>query len=327
MSSLTPTGNLLPPLPEEKKEELRRSMKEYGYLPGYPITLDQDGNVIDGHHRMEIAHELGIEPVTITVHCDNDWDRAIKAVEPNVIRRELDHVDRAFVYHKLRGIYERVFKVEAKERQTEAGKTHGRGMDSSATDVAQLSLANRARAGGHRTAKDEAAANEAADWSEVGSKGATQFNPPANDLTIERHRKAEAKRASDRLGYVLNQSGRTAERYLDRVEAFEEAAEKAGRRDLVAAFDAGQMRIDAAERALGLVSRGAGRLVSLDDAADAIQREKFVAFANSVQGVAKDLDVEGAKLLRGVCDPEYLFIALTKITRLLTEAKSKEAKQ
>lgn len=39
--------------------QLRRSMEAYGYLTEYPITVDEDGYVIDGNHRLYVAREFG----------------------------------------------------------------------------------------------------------------------------------------------------------------------------------------------------------------------------------------------------------------------------
>jgi hypothetical protein len=43
-------------------EELRQSMREFGYLPGHPIIEDENGVIIAGHRRATVAGDLGITP-------------------------------------------------------------------------------------------------------------------------------------------------------------------------------------------------------------------------------------------------------------------------
>jgi len=48
------------PLTEDEYSELRQSIIENGRVL-VPIVMDEDGNVIDGHHRLKICQELGFE--------------------------------------------------------------------------------------------------------------------------------------------------------------------------------------------------------------------------------------------------------------------------
>lgn len=50
---------LLPPLTEDEYEALKLNIKEHGIL--VPIEVDEEGNILDGHHRWQIADELGID--------------------------------------------------------------------------------------------------------------------------------------------------------------------------------------------------------------------------------------------------------------------------
>jgi hypothetical protein len=38
---------------------LKKSIEDWGYLPGFPITLDQNGIVLSGRHRLKVAQDLG----------------------------------------------------------------------------------------------------------------------------------------------------------------------------------------------------------------------------------------------------------------------------
>ncbi len=59
-------GDLVPPLTKEERRALRESMQLYGFDPAHPIVVDEHGEVLFGHHRLEVARELGIEPVVVT---------------------------------------------------------------------------------------------------------------------------------------------------------------------------------------------------------------------------------------------------------------------
>ena len=50
----------VPKLSEQECNSLIQSMKDYGQLS--PILVNQDGVVLDGHHRFRICQELGFEP-------------------------------------------------------------------------------------------------------------------------------------------------------------------------------------------------------------------------------------------------------------------------
>ena len=45
----------------ERVEELCKSMDAFGYLPGFPILVDQYGQILSGHHRLAAAKSRGIE--------------------------------------------------------------------------------------------------------------------------------------------------------------------------------------------------------------------------------------------------------------------------
>lgn len=47
------------PLTIVERDKLKESIRQHGVL--VPIVVDPDGNIIDGHHRLELAEELGKE--------------------------------------------------------------------------------------------------------------------------------------------------------------------------------------------------------------------------------------------------------------------------
>ena len=91
---------LLPPLSVEQRDLLRQSIKENGVLE--PVVFDEDGEILDGHHRVEIAEELGIEYPRRVIE---DLDRPGKhlyALTVNVARRQLDHAARSALVAQMR---------------------------------------------------------------------------------------------------------------------------------------------------------------------------------------------------------------------------------
>lgn len=86
--------NLLPALSEAEYEKLKDSLLAHDFMPEYPVVLDQHGEVLDGHHRLRACKELGIEPITVTVHVATEYDRMVRAIMPNIARRNLAREER-----------------------------------------------------------------------------------------------------------------------------------------------------------------------------------------------------------------------------------------
>ena len=70
----------LPPLSEDEYAALKEDIRVNGLT--YPIQVDENGNIIDGHHRKQICDELGIEPgyETVAAGLDDEakWDMALR---------------------------------------------------------------------------------------------------------------------------------------------------------------------------------------------------------------------------------------------------------
>ncbi len=66
----------LPPLSADEREALRESIATFGVLQA--VITDETGNVLDGHHRAEIAAELGIEyPTKVRIRSPNVIDASL----------------------------------------------------------------------------------------------------------------------------------------------------------------------------------------------------------------------------------------------------------
>ena len=83
---------VMPPLSSEEYQELYESIKAEGVLE--PIHVDEEGVVIDGHHRSRIASELGV-PCPVITHDDlDDAGKRSLAFTLNLKRRHLNREQR-----------------------------------------------------------------------------------------------------------------------------------------------------------------------------------------------------------------------------------------
>ena len=83
---------VMPPLSSEEYQELYESIKAEGVLE--PIHVDEEGVVIDGHHRSKIASELGI-PCPVITHDDlSELQKRSLAFTLNLKRRHLNREQR-----------------------------------------------------------------------------------------------------------------------------------------------------------------------------------------------------------------------------------------
>jgi len=87
--SATGPYQLLPPLSDDDRAALKASIERHGVL--VPVEYDEAGNILDGHHRVDICSELGI----------SDWPRFVRkgmaeeekrsyAREINISRRHMN---------------------------------------------------------------------------------------------------------------------------------------------------------------------------------------------------------------------------------------------
>lgn len=83
---------VMPPLSAEEYDALRTDIAERGVL--VPVVRDQHGNLLDGHHRAQIAEELGIDYRVDTVTVDDDQAARSLARSYNMARRHLSRAQR-----------------------------------------------------------------------------------------------------------------------------------------------------------------------------------------------------------------------------------------
>lgn len=79
---------VMPPLSDSEYESLKASIAEKGVI--VPIVFDEDGNVIEGHHRLQVCEELGIEDFPYeTREGLSEEEKVLLAYQLNTNRRHL----------------------------------------------------------------------------------------------------------------------------------------------------------------------------------------------------------------------------------------------
>ena len=91
---------LFPDLRPEEYAALKADIAERGML--IPVEVDQDGQVLDGHHRLRIAGELSVEAPTVQRHMADDDERVSHIIALNLRRRHLDDVSWGDMFKKYK---------------------------------------------------------------------------------------------------------------------------------------------------------------------------------------------------------------------------------
>ena len=112
---------LLPKMSEEEFVELKKSIQTEGQH--YPIIVNEDLEVLDGHHRFRACTELGIEPDFEVRKFDDKLLEKKFVIEANLRRRHLNN----FQLVELAVPLLEIEKALAKKRQSKGGK-NGRDM-------------------------------------------------------------------------------------------------------------------------------------------------------------------------------------------------------
>lgn len=114
-------GKLLPKMSEEEFAELKTSIQTEGQH--YPIIVNEDLEVLDGHHRFRACTELGVEPDFEVRKFDDKLLEKKFVIEANLRRRHLNN----FQLVELAVPLLEIEKALAKKRQSIGGK-NGRDM-------------------------------------------------------------------------------------------------------------------------------------------------------------------------------------------------------
>lgn len=112
------TYQLLPDLSETDYRRLKSDIRDRGQVL-VPIVVDEDGQVLDGHHRLRAVreledegHEIDMPPAQVRRDLP-DHEKYLLAGELNLARRQLTDAQRVIVGEKLEDHY----KERARQRQ------------------------------------------------------------------------------------------------------------------------------------------------------------------------------------------------------------------
>jgi len=84
---------VMPDMAQDEYEALKEDIAERGVM--IPIKFDEDGNVLDGHHRLKICAELGIEDYPKIVRSGmSETEKWTHARKLNMARRHLTREQR-----------------------------------------------------------------------------------------------------------------------------------------------------------------------------------------------------------------------------------------
>jgi ParB-like chromosome segregation protein Spo0J len=111
--------NLIPPLSKVEFELLKQSIKEEGMHA--PIIINEQGVVLDGHHRFRACKELGFPLQYLTKECKDSLEEKQYLIEINLRRRQLNEFQRVEIGYSL----EDIEKERAKRRMTLGGLMAG----------------------------------------------------------------------------------------------------------------------------------------------------------------------------------------------------------
>jgi len=91
---------LLPALSEEEYQNLKADIAERGVM--VPIEIDEDGNILDGYHRIKICDELGLNYPVIKRQGWTEEQKIQHALSLNLNRRHLSDDQMAALVSDLR---------------------------------------------------------------------------------------------------------------------------------------------------------------------------------------------------------------------------------
>lgn len=101
MSNYTDTPyQLFPALDRATEDALRESINRWGVI--VPVVIDQNGQVIDGHHRQRIANALGVDYGVQQIEVGSEDDARAIAATLNTDRRHMDIDQRRAIVAHLR---------------------------------------------------------------------------------------------------------------------------------------------------------------------------------------------------------------------------------
>jgi ParB-like chromosome segregation protein Spo0J len=92
---------LMPELLYDEYEKLKESISKNGYWEEYPIIVNDNYEILDGHSRWEACQELGVQPTIKVKHFESKEEEMRFVIETNLNRRHLNAFQKAELALKL----------------------------------------------------------------------------------------------------------------------------------------------------------------------------------------------------------------------------------
>ena len=92
---------LIPELLDDEYENLKESISKNGYWEEYPIIVNDNYEILDGHSRWKACQELGIQPTIKVKHFESKEEEMRFVIETNLNRRHLNAFQKAELALKL----------------------------------------------------------------------------------------------------------------------------------------------------------------------------------------------------------------------------------
>ena len=81
---------LVPTLSTSDYETLRDSLDKFGFREAYPVVINRDNEILDGHHRYKICKEIGLTEIPVQIEeFENKLDEKEWVILTNIARRQL----------------------------------------------------------------------------------------------------------------------------------------------------------------------------------------------------------------------------------------------
>jgi hypothetical protein len=103
--------NLVPPLSTNEYESLKQDIKQNGIQ--IPIVTNQDGDILDGHHRykiwvVDLAKPVQDMPKPTVLHYEDKLQEKLFVINVNLKRRQLNNFQRVELELKVKPILEKI---------------------------------------------------------------------------------------------------------------------------------------------------------------------------------------------------------------------------
>ena len=105
---------LVPTLSTSDYETLRDSLDKFGFREAYPVVINRDNEILDGHHRYKICKEIGLTEIPVQIEeFENKLDEKEWVILTNIARRQLNTAQKGELFLAILEIE----RERAKKRQ------------------------------------------------------------------------------------------------------------------------------------------------------------------------------------------------------------------